>query len=207
MVDKPHTKPELRTVLRQRRNALSPSQQRAAARSLVASVTRLPAWTDARHIAVYLARDGEIDTGPLKTAARQQGMHVYLPVITDADSLQFARWASGAALTKNRYGIPEPPATPCCAPSDLDIIFMPLVGWDMRGNRLGMGGGFFDRTLSGTGAGLLVGLAHECQRVEKIPRESWDVSLDYIATDAALYRSGGSGEEAEVLFGENDPGL
>jgi 5-formyltetrahydrofolate cyclo-ligase len=208
MVDKPHTKPELRRLLRQRRNALSPSQQRAAAQSLVDSAVRLPAWTNARHVSIYLATDGEIDTGPLEAAAREKGIHVYLPIITDTDSLLFNRWESGEVLVKNRYGIPEPTSsTPCSGPSSLDIIFMPLVGWDMLGNRLGMGGGFYDRTLSDARAKLLVGLAHECQRVDEVPCEGWDVRLDYIVTDAALYRSRGIGEEAEVLFGKNNPGL
>jgi 5-formyltetrahydrofolate cyclo-ligase len=82
-----------------------------------------------------------------------------------------------------------------------------VVGWDLFCNRLGMGSGFYDRTLSGARGPLLVGLAHECQRVEKIPRESWDIGMDYIATDTALYRRRGKGNTAEVLLGDNDPGL
>ncbi len=208
MVDAPHTKAELRNALRQRRHSLSPSQQAAASAALVQSVTQLPAWTDARHIALYLPQDGEIATGPLNAAARGQGMLVYLPVVTDADTLQFARWDSGTGLVENRYGIPEPPAEAArLTPGELDIVLIPLVGWDNYGNRLGMGGGYYDRTLSGQRDALLVGLAHECQCVEKLPRESWDVPMDYIATDAALYRDRGNGEKMEVLFGENNPGL
>lgn len=190
MVDTPHTKDALRNLLRQRRNALSRTQQDTAARALVSSVTKLPTWTEARHVAIYLAQDGEIQTGSLESAARERGMQVYLPVITDMDSLQFACWDCSVDLVNNRYGIPEPPsAVPRRAPTDLDIIFVPLVGWDNDCNRLGMGGGYYDRALSNQPTALLVGLAHECQSVEKLPSDSWDVPLDYIATDAALYRS------------------
>lgn len=193
MVDISHSKVELRTLLRQRRHALDPSQQEAAATALVRSVLQLPAWTDSRHVALYLARDGEIDPGPLEATARDQGKQVYLPVMAGRDSLRFARWDAAVDLVPNRLGIPEPPAAaPCRGVHELDIIFMPLVGWDDRGNRLGMGGGFYDRTLASEAAAVLVGLAHECQRVDEIPLEGWDVPLDYIATDAALYRGRGN---------------
>lgn len=194
MVDQSHTKPELRELLRQRRNALRPSQQRAAAESLVDHATQLPTWAEAQHIALYLAMDGEIDTRPLESALRERQTQLYLPVITVNGNLQFSRWDTGVMLVENRYGIPEPPPmTPGCDPSRLDIIFMPLVGWDKFGHRLGMGGGFYDRALFNAGATVLVGLAHECQRVEELPRDSWDVSLNYIATDTALYRCRGNG--------------
>lgn len=200
MVDATHSRFELRKLLRQRRNSLGPSQQRAAARALITTVAVLPGWTKAQHIALYLARDGEIDTGPLEATAREYGKQVYLPVLTDGDSLRFACWDRDGELTENRFGIPEPPeGAPYRAVSDLDIVFVPLVGWDSRCNRLGMGGGFYDRALSGEPATVLVGLAHDCQRVDDIPRESWDVTLDYIATDAALYRGRGAGEKAEVI--------
>lgn len=192
MPDSYRIKADLRKTLRQRRSCLSSSQQSAAAQALIDSVIRLPGWANAKHIAIYLATDGEIDTGPLETVARSQGKHVFLPIITEDDSLEFARWETDVKLTNNRYRIPEPPSTARrCPLSHLNIVFLPLVGWDLCGGRLGMGGGFYDRTLANTVGPLRVGLAHECQRVEKIPQENWDVVLDHIATDAALYRRRG----------------
>ena len=189
MSDSHRIKTDLRKSLRQRRNALSAPQQLTAANTLVDSVLKLPTWTGAKHIAMYLANDGEIDTEPLNTIARSLGKQLYLPKITDSDTLEFARWETGAQLRENRYNIPEPPSTAQqCPVSQLDIVFLPLVGWDRFGCRLGMGGGFYDRALANIVGPLLVGLAHECQQAENIPQESWDLVVEFIATDAALYR-------------------
>jgi 5-formyltetrahydrofolate cyclo-ligase len=210
-VDSPG-KTDLRAGLRKRRADLSASQRHAAAQALPSSVTPLPAWKDAQHIALYMPSDGEIDPQTLVSLARDLGKRLYLPVIDQENTLAFALWDAGVELLENRYGIPEPPpGAPRLPISGLDIIFIPVVGWDPYCNRLGMGGGFYDRTLSGlkeSGAKrpVLVGLAHEAQRTERIPLDRWDVSMDYIATEAALYRRRGDAE-AEVLFGDNDPGL
>jgi 5-formyltetrahydrofolate cyclo-ligase len=187
-----NSKSQLRTILRQRRRTLSPSAQLAAAQAVLGSIRKLPTWTSARRVALYLAADGEVDTRPLEQQARELGKLLFLPAINEDNSLRFLSWHADETLSTNRYNIPEPPATATCCPAvELDIIFLPLVGWDLRGRRLGMGGGFYDRTLSGVVAPLLVGLAHENQQVEDIPQDSWDVVLDYIATDTALYRSQG----------------
>jgi len=208
MVASRRSKTDLRVMLRERRAALNPTQQRTAASALRDCVTgRLPAWAGAGRIAIYIANDGEIDAEPLGSVARSEGKQVYLPVIAAGETLEFARWDADAGLVANRFGIPEPPpASARCALSKLDIVFVPLVGWDPYCNRLGMGGGFYDRTLSAAKGPLLVGLAHEGQRVDRLPRDSWDIGMDYIATDAALYRRRGEGD-ADVLLGDDDPGL
>jgi 5-formyltetrahydrofolate cyclo-ligase len=189
MSDSHQIKTDLRKSVRQRRNSLSAPQQQTAAKRLVDSVVKLPTWASAKHIAIYLANDGEINTEPLNTIARSLGKQIYLPKITDNDTLEFAHWETGAELGKNRYNIPEPPLTAQHYPvSQLDIVFLPLVGWDLFGCRLGMGGGFYDRALANIVGPLLVGLAHECQQVENIPQDSWDLVVTFIATDAALHR-------------------
>jgi 5-formyltetrahydrofolate cyclo-ligase len=190
MADTSPSKAQLRSALRKRRNSLAPAKQLAAALALTQTVARLPVWTAAQCIALYLAADGEIDTRPVERIAREQGKQVYLPVLAEDNRLRFAHWAADELLARNRFDIPEPPvAASHCKISDLDIVFLPLVAWDRRGGRLGMGGGFYDRTLSGNAGPLLVGLAHDCQRIEAVPRDAWDIDLDYIATDVALYRS------------------
>lgn len=189
MTDTSSSKSRLRSALRQKRNSLTSSEQLAAAQALALTVIRLPAWTTAQRIAVYIAADGEIDTRPVERIARESDKEVFLPVIDEDSRLGFARWEADEPLLQNRYRIPEPPAAAARRPvSELDIIFLPLVAWDVRGGRLGMGGGFYDRTLSGVEGPLLVGLAHDCQQVEAVPLDPWDVALDFIATDVALYR-------------------
>lgn len=188
MSDSKLSKAQLRTELRQRRQALSPGEQLAAARAAAAFIQQLPDWPGARRIALYLAADGEIDTTELAQLGRSQGKQLFLPVIEQDDHLSFAAWLPDSPLAANRYGIPEPPEdAKRCATNTLDIIFLPLVGWDLQGGRLGMGGGFYDRTLAGASGPVLVGLAHSNQQVDRIPREDWDITLNFIATDTALY--------------------
>lgn len=209
MTESHRIKSQLRSALQQRRRTLSASAQRAAAQALTNSVVDLPNWASAQRIALYLSADGEIDTKPLEKLARGLGKQLFLPVINSDSSLSFAHWHVDDSLLNNRYNIPEPPAAATrCAVAELHIIFLPLVGWDMHGGRLGMGGGFYDRTLSGISGPLLVGLAHDSQRVEEVPQESWDIGLDYIATEAALYRPKGIEDQHRgVLLREDDASL
>jgi 5-formyltetrahydrofolate cyclo-ligase len=188
MPDANPSKAQLRSTLRHRRQALSADQQGLAARAVSGHIADLPGWSTAQRIALYLAADGEIDTTPLSKLGRAQHKQLFLPVIEADNSLRFAEWRPDSVLSKNRFGIPEPPAQArCCPAQDLDIVFLPLVGWDLQGGRLGMGGGFYDRTLAGITGPLLVGLAHANQQVDCIPREEWDISLNFIASDAALH--------------------
>ena len=182
------SKAQLRSELRQRRQALSQPQQRAAAEAAASHLMHLPGWAEARRVALYLARDGEIDTSPISELCRKRGIQLFLPVIGPDDSLTFALWQVDKALITNRYGIPEPATAALrCAAAELDILIMPLVGWDRRGGRLGMGGGFYDRSLAGITDTQLVGLAHSVQELEKVPKEQWDISMDFVVTDTGVH--------------------
>ncbi|CAA0115982.1 5-formyltetrahydrofolate cyclo-ligase [Halioglobus japonicus] len=192
MSDIHSNKAALRSTLRQKRRSLGPAAQDAATKAVTHSVLELPAWSDARRIALYLARDGEIDPSALAALARSQNKQLFLPTLSNDNGLSFAHWDTDDTQTLNRYNIPEPPEGAArCPVSELDIVFLPVVGWDKQGGRLGMGGGYYDRTLAGNRHPVLVGLAHELQQVERIPCESWDIVLDYVATDIALYRCQG----------------
>jgi 5-formyltetrahydrofolate cyclo-ligase len=182
------SKAQLRSTLRHRRQALNADQQGLAAGAVSGHVAELPRWATAQRIAIYLAGDGEIDTTPLCQLARAQHKQLFLPVIEADNSLGFAEWLPDSELCTNRFGIPEPPARARrCPAADLDIVFLPLVGWDLQGGRLGMGGGFYDRTLAGIVGPLLVGLAHANQQVDCIAQEEWDISMNFIASDAFLH--------------------
>ena len=184
---------QLRAELRARRRALTIEQQARAARALVASTAGLPGWRRARHIALYLAADGEIGTAPLAELARTQDKQLFLPVLQPDMRLRFVEWRRGDRLRRNRFGIPEPPAdNRQRSARELDIIFMPLVGWDREGGRLGMGGGYYDRTLAAVAGGpLLVGLAHSCQETDTVVGEVWDIPLDFVATESGLHHCNG----------------
>lgn len=188
MPDIQQRKVELRRTLRQRRATLTKQQQLTAAADLQHAIRKLTAWSAATRIALYIARDGEIDTALLARQARKSDKDVFLPVIGPDKSLTFALWQPQDNLQDNHYNIPEPaPDARRCALAQLDILFLPLVGWDEGGRRLGMGGGFYDRTLATEAGPVLVGLAHECQRLERVPVTEQDVSMDFVATDASLH--------------------
>ena len=113
-----------------------------------------------------------------------QGKNVYLPVLHpfSAHQLLFLRFDDEKELVPNRFGILEPKldVQKVLPINALEMIFVPLVACDKQGNRLGMGGGFYDRTLAQSPHLISVGLAHRCQQVERLPLESWDMPLSHL---------------------------
>jgi 5-formyltetrahydrofolate cyclo-ligase len=180
-------KPQLRTELRQRRNKLGAVRRETAAQRISQYAQTLPQWSSAQHIALYCNIGSEVATEDLAQACRTQGKSLYLPVLEDNGQLLFAEWTDTEPLPENHLGIGEPPSSARrCPVSDLDIIFLPLLGWDRSGGRLGMGGGYYDRTLEDISGPLLVGLAYSVQELKEIPRESWDITLDSVLTEAGI---------------------
>ncbi|MBW6392891.1 5-formyltetrahydrofolate cyclo-ligase [Billgrantia antri] len=191
---------QLRQELRRRRRALSPRQRQQADRALCRRLRQLPEVRRARRVALYLPNDGEIDPRPLIPWLTRRGVRVYLPVLKPLsdNSLWFVHYHPGTPMRRNRFGIPEPHTRHGAhrarrvATWALDLILLPLVGFDDRGQRMGMGGGFYDRSLAFTRRPgprpTLIGLAHECQRVDRLPVAPWDVPLDAIVSDRRLVR-------------------
>nr|WP_117182623.1 5-formyltetrahydrofolate cyclo-ligase [Pseudomonas cichorii] len=191
------TRPQLRRQLRKARRALTPGQQRAAALGLYRQLAQHPLFRRARHISLYLPMDGEIDPRLLLRAAQRRGKATYLPVL-DAwprTKMVFQRVRPGEKFIPNRFRIPEPRINRARQRRiwALDLILMPLVGFDDEGGRLGMGGGFYDRSLAYLARRktwkkpLLLGLAHECQKVERLAQASWDVPLQGTVSDSRWY--------------------
>ena len=182
------TKEQLRTTLRQRRRALLPAAQLRAAHSVAQLAISLPQWARAKHIALYHAADGEIGTEHIAQLAREQGKYTYLPVIGANRSMVFARWRGDEPLQPNALGIAEPmPSALAFSVAKLDIMFLPLLGWDKHGGRLGMGAGYYDRALAGVDGPTLIGLAHQVQEVDKLPIDTWDIPLNSVVTDKNIY--------------------
>ena len=180
-------KRQLRTSLKAIRRELPLSCQRLAAQQISALSQTLPEWANAHHVAVYWPINGEIDTAEISQACQDQGKTHYLPVVGDNKTLEFAQWTRAGNLLDNRFGIPEPIASaPRCTPANLDIVFLPLVGWDQSGSRLGMGAGYYDRVLKGVSGPLLVGLGYSAQEVDSIPADSWDIALDKVLTEQGV---------------------
>lgn len=187
-------KRQLRRELRTLRKSLTPAQQRQASLGLIRQLTSLPNYRSVRHIALYWANDGEIDVTPLMIRLLADRKKVYLPVLHPFQPrLRFRLWRPRMAMKPNRFGIPEPRGGPALSPWCLDWVLLPLVGFDDMGGRLGMGGGFYDRTFAHEGRWprqpARIGVAHECQRVGQVPLEPWDIPLAAVATDQSIYWS------------------
>ncbi|NLW05940.1 MAG: 5-formyltetrahydrofolate cyclo-ligase [Pseudomonadaceae bacterium] len=194
------TRASLRRALRNKRRQLTPYQQQQASQLICRHLSQQAWFINASSLAIYMAADGEVDPIKLAVMAHNRGKEVYLPVLhpVHRNYLLFVRFTPQTPLEKNRFGILEPRLKGYglkrhnhCTTQRLDLILMPLVGFDSQGGRLGMGGGFYDRTLALKPAEFnrpkLVGLAHECQKVEHLPLEAWDIPLAGIITPAKVY--------------------
>lgn len=180
-----------RDALRARRKAIGASDRIAAAEAVAHRLEEIPAWLAARCIAGYWAIADELPLAAVSSGLRRRGQTYCLPVIGGNHLLCFAPWAPGDAIVLNRYGIPEPDATAATLlqPIDLDVVLVPLLGFDRAGNRLGYGGGYYDRSFafllsrSVPAKPLLVGIGYNVQELDDIEPESWDVRLDMIVTE------------------------
>jgi len=192
---------ELRRRLRERRRALSPTEQRTHAGRFAHLLGKHRAFLRAHRVAAYWACDGELDPFPLLQLAHARHKRCHLPVLRShpGRKLWFVDYHSEEPLKRNQYGIPEPRlrARRIRLPWAIDLLLVPLVGFDPQCNRLGMGGGFYDRTLGYLRIRrhwrrpLLVGVAHECQRVQRLDTNPWDVPLNMIVTEARVYKREG----------------
>lgn len=189
----------LRRQLRQQRRALSPQQRRQAAHQLQRYLGSHPLFLHSQHIAFYLPNDGELDLQPLIERAWAMGKRCYLPVLSPLyhNRLWFAPYHPHSRLQTNRFGIPEPKQNwrEMRPVQSLDLILTPLVAFDDQGNRLGMGGGYYDRTLAYLRLRKhwkkprLIGTAYGFQQVSHLDAANWDVPLHGIATEQGLVLS------------------
>jgi 5-formyltetrahydrofolate cyclo-ligase len=181
----------LRQSIRKQRRALPQATARSCAVQLAQHACTHPLLRNSRHIATYLAADGEIDPSPLMDCLWSMGRTLYLPVLVPFahGKLWFARYRPGDVLVKNRYGIPEPRHLELIKPRTLDLVLMPLVAFDAAGHRIGMGGGFYDRSFAFLHTRrhwrkpTLIGLAYQFQRQRAIVPSDWDVPMNAIATE------------------------
>lgn len=176
----------LRKLIREKRRNLPIAERQLAEQTIYHSIKNHSAVRAAKNIAIFLSIDGELNTQPIIDDLWQQNKRVYLPVIHPfvPYSLLFLEYTSTTLLTKNSMGILQPPlnVNHVIPYQQLDIIFTPLVAFDERGYRLGMGGGYYDRLLANyqNHAILPIGLAFACQKVTHLANQPWDIKLPEI---------------------------
>lgn len=185
---------EIRQQVRHLRRAMTDEQQAQAAEQLAELALNYAPVTAARNIALFLSVDGELNTRPLIARLWHLKKAVYLPVLHpfSPGNLLFLRYSPDTPLIPNKLRIPEPPLDirQLITLDQLDLMLVPLVAFDQYGQRLGMGGGFYDRTLQNwqQHGFLPVGVAHDCQQVDSLPVAEWDVPLPAVMTPSKLWQ-------------------
>lgn len=186
---------QIRAMFRQKRRLLSTLQQQQAAQQVLTTVIQSTQLKKAQTVACYLANDGEVNPQAIIEYCWQHNKTLLLPVLHPFSQghLLFVEYQIDSKMQMNRFGIPEPAITTqkLCPLNQIDLIFTPLVAFDSSGNRLGMGGGFYDRTLAPIKRDKLptrlVGLAHNCQQAQSLTSDSWDIPLNGIATPSEYF--------------------
>ena len=190
----PHySKSTLRAALRERRASVSEENKKILSENLITQFNTLP-LTSPKNIALYLSTPEEISTYPLIGYLLTKGHSVYTPILHPhlKRTMWFQKCNADTETCLNKYNMLEPifNRENILAPWELDLVLLPLVGFDEHGNRLGMGGGFYDNTfqhIKKHKTAAFIGLSYECQKVESCPHEPWDLSLDAVITPDRHY--------------------
>jgi 5-formyltetrahydrofolate cyclo-ligase len=193
------TKRVIRQEMRRRRRAISAAELATAEQAVAAHVAALASFRDQPALIAYVATDGEVPTGALVEAAFAAGKRVYLPRLV-GETLCFAEHRRGSNLRPGALGIPEPLG------SELEegevagaFAVVPLLAWDESGSRVGRGGGHYDRAFGGAARpACLVGLGYTFQQCPSLPREPWDLQLDWVVTERGALRCWGRDDPSRV---------
>ena len=186
----------LRRAIREERRTLSAGDHRSYSEQICQHIARSPQFRRARRIALYLPNDGEIDLRPLISEAWLRNKRCYLPVLMPfhENRLWFAPLERAERMVLNRFGISEPDRNwyQMVKLWSIDLLLMPLVAFDEGGNRMGMGGGFYDRSFAYLRQRRqwrkphLLGTGFELQRVDRLPHQPWDIPLHSVVTERGL---------------------
>jgi 5-formyltetrahydrofolate cyclo-ligase len=182
-------KSKLRSELRNRRAALDALHRNILDTAINSHLVRHAREGEYLTIAAFLAFDGEPDLQLGLAELERSGATLALPVVhatPGRNTMEFRRWSPGDPLRPNRYGILEPAETPEVALPLIDLVLIPMVGWDRAGNRLGMGASYYDRALqpfAGEARPRRVGVAYAAQEIERVPADPWDVPLHAILNE------------------------
>jgi 5-formyltetrahydrofolate cyclo-ligase len=189
------TKEEMRKTVLTKRRAITKDTRAKAADAGSRLLLAHPVFTASQHVACYLGQIDEFDCMPIIEAIWQLGKKCYLPILPSHQekTLKFAAYQVDTLLQRNKYHIFEPVNSETITPEKLDLVIVPLVAFDLHGHRIGMGGGYYDRTFAFKQKTAfitqpyLLGLAYELQKLPALPYDPWDVLLQGIITEEKLY--------------------
>lgn len=189
---------QIRNELKQRRSQYSDAQCRSLSSQICNQLHNDRSFINRHRLAFYYPVGNEVDLLELMQRAWRLGKKTFLPVLASfpKGSLWWIEHSASTPMYLNQFGIPEPEHPPGARRTkirSLDVIFMPLVAFDASGNRMGMGGGYYDRSLAKCyrqdipwHRPIRMGVAYSWQQVSSIPVEKWDIPLDAIATENGI---------------------
>lgn len=189
-------KSEQRKSGRRARLSLTPDERTQYSLDIAEHIFSSNLMLRVRHVGCYLPTDEEVNTWPLIERAWRMKKRIFVPVLKKKRRMDFVEIDSGTPLGSNWYGLDEPGAGKKIPACRLDIVLMPLVAFDRTGNRIGMGGGYFDREFAFLKhrrkyrRPKLIGLAFSCQKVGSVCASPWDVPLFQVYSEngAELHR-------------------
>lgn len=191
-MDKILNKQQIRAVVRQQRQSLSAEFQIQAAEQCADIIVNSNLLENKKNIAFYISNDNELNLQPLIEHCLSNSINCYLPILNQ-QHLDFVIYNEHSEFTHNKYKIPEPVAkydSDYISPEELDLVFLPLVAFNKNGQRLGMGGGFYDRTfaflqnsVNNKNKPILIGIAYNLQCINSMPNDPWDIKIHGVATE------------------------
>jgi len=184
---------QIRQEIKAKRAALTAEQRKSANHLIAEQIIAAAIFKKSQKIACYMAKDAEVDLSAVIEVIFSLDKHCYLPLVRQDKPgyLHFVEYCANDKLQSGSFGILEPifDSQKIIKPDDLDLVLLPVVAFDSKGNRLGTGGGYYDRTFalchpeSSEGSPLLIGAAYACQEVPQIKPHPWDVKLHGVVTE------------------------
>jgi len=185
----------IRDKIKAQRNVLTSDDVVDASIDISRRLWGLPVLSRARRIACYFPVGREVDCRFFIFTAWERGRTVLLPMLSGLE-LKFSTYDSKTTFLRNQHDIPEPAGKKLqfAKPREIDVVLAPLVAFDTTGNRIGMGGGYYDRSFRFMRSRVtwrrptLIGLAYEFQKVPEIKAHSWDIPLQFVVTEKNIYK-------------------
>lgn len=180
----------LRRRGRDARRSLDPETRRVASERIAAKLAAAHFFRRSRRIGCYLPMPEEVDTWPLIERAWRRDQRIFAPICGRERLLTFREVRPDTTLVTTDFGLQEPLGSDEVTARELDLVITPLVAFDDARSRIGMAGGYYDRTFSFLRGRTslvrpkLVGVAFACQRVGKIPLNPWDIGVWRVITEA-----------------------
>jgi 5-formyltetrahydrofolate cyclo-ligase len=185
------TQSDIRAACKKLRARITPEERQKASEEIARKVLVSDLFSNASDIAIYIPMQCEVDTWPIIRRAWQLKKRIFAPIVQENFTLRFHQFENESQLITNKMGLREPVDGQFVQANALDLVLTPLVAFDSQKNRIGMGGGYYDRTFSflehvqRAAKPVLAGLAFEHQRVEKIAPNPCDIRLFRVFTESS----------------------